>query len=142
MVNNIKESSGGQALQVTKEAREAGLIDEDSDGEATRLADVWVYGFDSLLLVVDAARVSTSDRAALVASAAADTDSIYGGEKSGLSIAGNGYQVQLPGSGNAGFSVGDAAPTSSAPGVLAIQRGTGRRLADDIVTIRRSQVED
>ena len=141
MVNNIKESSGGQALQVTKEARKAGLIDEDGDGDATRLADVWVYGFDSLLLVVDAARVSISDRAELVAAAATDTDSIYGGEEAGLSIAGNGYQVQLPGSRDAGFSLGDTAPVSSAPGVLVIHRG-GSRLADDIVTIRRSQVED
>ena len=139
MANSIKQSAGGQALQVTKPARDAGLVEENSDGDATRLADVWVYAFDGLLLVVDAVRVTAADRAELVAAAAGDTDSIYGGEQAGLSIAGNGYQVQLPGSPAGGFTPGDTAPVSSAAGVLAIQQRDGQRLAGDIITLRNEQ---
>jgi len=63
VANNIKESAGGWALQITKPARKADLIVEDDDGEVTRLAEVYVYGFDSLLLIIDAENVSTSHRA-------------------------------------------------------------------------------
>lgn len=139
MANSIKHSGGGQALQVTKSARTAGLVEENADGDATRLADVWVYAFDGLLLVVDAVRVSAADRAELVAAAAGDTDSIYGGDQAGLSVAGNGYQVQLPGSPAAGFDDGDTAPVSAAPGVLVIQQRDGQRLAGDILTLRQEQ---
>ena len=53
MVNEIKQSgTDGLALQVTKPARSAGLVEENSDGEATSLADVRVYAFDHLLLVL------------------------------------------------------------------------------------------
>lgn len=142
MANSIKESAGGLALQVTKSARDAGLVEENDDGEATRLADVWVYGFDDLLLVIDEDRVSRGDRAELVSAAAGDTDSIYGGERAGLSIAGNGYQVQLPKSSLAGFHRGDKAPVSAAEGVLAIRRPGSERLADDILTIRQQQVNN
>ena len=140
MPNTIKESAGGQALQVTTAARDAGLVEENSEGEATRLTEVWVYGFDGLLLVVDADTLSAGDRAELVASAAGDTDSIYVGDQSVLSIAGNGYQVQLPGASTAGFDVGDTAPVSTAKGVLAISKKGEERLAQDILTIRRAQI--
>lgn len=41
------------------------------------MADVYVYGFDNLLIVVDADNVSASNRAERVASAARDSDGIY-----------------------------------------------------------------
>ena len=140
MANSIKESGGGLALQVTRPARQAGLVEEDTEGEATRLAGVHVYGFDDLLLVVDSVRVSGSDRAELVATAAKDTGSIHEGATASVEIAGNGYQVQLPGSRQAGLNVGDNAPVVSAVGLLVIHDGTNPRIADDLVTIRNEQV--
>jgi hypothetical protein len=140
MANQIKRSSEGLALQVTKPARAAGLVEETSDGEATRLADVWVYGFDDLLVVVDADRVTAADRAALVATAARDTDSVYGGHISTVSVAGNGYQVQLPSCEAAGFRLDDRAPVVPRQGLLVIHDGTHTRLAEDLGTLREEQV--
>lgn len=140
MANSIKQSGGGLALQVTMPAREASLVKEDGDGEATYLADVLVYGFDDLLLVVDADRVDVGTRAELVASAASDTDSIHQGASASLEIAGNGYQVQLPGCRLAGFHEGDRAPVVSRQGLLCIHDGTQARLVEDLATIRDGQV--
>lgn len=138
MPNRIKRSGGGLALQITEPARDAGLVLEDSNGEATRLADVWVYGVDDCLLVIDD-RVTAADRAALVASAARDTDSIYAGRRASVEIAGHGYLVQLPECRRAGFHEGDRAPTVTRDGLLVIHDGTQRRLADDLATIRDEQ---
>jgi hypothetical protein len=142
MPNPIKSGGDGDLrLQITKPARRAGMVDDDGEGDATRLADVYVYGFDGLLLVVDAERVSDTDRAALVSSAASDTGSIYRGEVSSIAIAGNGYQMQLPGCRAAGFSLGDAAPVHSEPGIMVIHDGEGERLAGDLVEQRAAQRE-
>jgi len=65
MVNSIKNSADGLALQVTRPARKAGLVVEDADGNPKQLSGVVVYGFDDLLLVVDKS-VSMGDRADLV----------------------------------------------------------------------------
>ncbi len=140
MPNSIKSSGGGLALQVTKPARQAELVIEDTDGNAKRLADVLVYGFDSLLLIVDADKVSVTDRADLVSTIATDTASIHEGREASLEIAGNGYQVQLPGCRVAGFHEGTNAPTVTRPGVLVIHDGTASRLARDIATIRDEQM--
>lgn len=137
---SIKQSADGVALQVTSAARDSGLVEEDPDGDATRRAEVWVYGFDGLLLVVDAVRVSDADRAELVASAAGDTDSIHGGGLSKIAPAGNGYQVQLPGAKQAGFALDDNAVTTVGDGLLAIHDGDAHRLASDLVTLRGGQV--
>lgn len=137
--NSIKNSADGLALQVTKPARRAELVLEDADGEATRLADVYVYGFDDLLVVVDADNVSSSNRAELVASAARDTGSVYRGTAASVQIAGNGYQVQLPGCEATGLSEGDRAPAIPAQGLLIIHDGTRGRLAEDLKTQRRGQ---
>jgi hypothetical protein len=139
MANNIKKSADGLALQVTKDARAAGLVEEDTNGDATRLAGVYVYGFDNLLLVIDAERVTAADRAGLVASAARDTGSIHRGAASTIATAGNGYQVQLPGCKAAGFDVDDRAPVVPTSGVLVIHDGHQRRLADDLVAICEEQ---
>lgn len=139
MANSIKESGGGLALQVTKPARAAGLVAEDAEGEATRLSGVYVYGFDGLMLVVDADRVPKDDRADLVATATEATSSIHRGSAASVEIAGNGYQVQLPACRVAGFEPGTTAPVAPADGILVIHDGTNGRLAADLTTIRNEQ---
>ncbi len=147
MANKIKSSGeDGLALQVTKPARSAGLVEEDDEGEATFLAKVRVFSFDSLLLVVELDSLSTEEAAELVVSATQDTKSIYRAMDATMQIAGNGYQVQLPPAEDAGFDEGDRASCQVAPGILLISKDgdtVGRdasRLADDLVTIRREQV--
>lgn len=140
MPNSIKRSAGGLALQVTKPARQAELVVEDSDGTATRRAEAHIYGFDGLLLVVDSENVAMNHRAELVAAAAGDTASIHRGGKATVEIAGNGYQIQLPGCREAGFEVGDTAPVRAKKGVLMIHDGRNSRLAGDLFTLRGEQV--
>lgn len=142
MPNAIKQSGEGLALQVTKPARAANLVEENPDGDATQRADVLVYAFDETLLVIDRERVSTADRAELVASAARDTESIYPAAGASLQVAGNGYQVNLPLAEDAGFDEGDPAPVHPAPGLLVISTDEyhASRLAADLVRIRREQV--
>lgn len=148
MANQIKASGAdGVALQVTTPARAAGLVEEDNDGEATYLADVRVYAFDDLLLVVDLEAVTTAHTTELVVAAARDTNSIYRAMDASVQIAGNGYQVQLPPAADASLRKGDAAPCQSAPGVLVISKDTETqteintaRLAADLITIRTEQL--
>lgn len=121
---------------MTREARDAGLVTEDSDGNATDLSDVYVYGFDGLLVVIGAA-VDAGDRAELVATAARDTGSVHEGSMSTLAVAGNGYQVQLPGCKTTGFTQGDAGHVRAADGVLFIHDGSQARLIDDMMMTRR-----
>ena len=140
MANSIKKSAGGLALQITNEARKAGLVVEDSEGTATRRAEVYVYGFDHLLLLVDRENVAVSHRAELVAAAARDSSSVHQGEVATVEIAGNGYQIQLPGCQDAGFRLGDEAPVGVRDGVLVIHDGERSRLAGDLLTLRGEQV--
>jgi hypothetical protein len=148
MANQIKSSGAdGFALQVTKPARAAEHVEEDEDGEATYLANVRVFAFDQLLLVIDRKTVTTEHTTELVVAAAQDTDSIYRAMDASVQIAGNGYQIQLPPAEDAGFREGDTAPCQSARGVLVISKddGTGKgadsaRLAADLVAIRNEQL--
>lgn len=140
MVNSIKQSAGGLALQITQPARDAEMVVEDTEGNATRRGEVYVYGFDGLLLLIDKENIATSHRAELVASAAGDTDSIHRGEKATVEIAGNGYQIQLPGCREAGFEIGDTAPATAEKGVIVVHDGTESRLAADLLSIRAAQV--
>ena len=140
MANSIKESGGGLALQVTGPARDAGLVRENADGEATRLSGVYVYGFDGLLVVVDAERVSTAQRAEIVSTATTATDSIHRGEAATVEIAGNGYQVQLPGAESAGFDVGETAPVVLSDGLLVIHGDADREIVDLVSTVRDDQL--
>lgn len=135
MVNRIKQSADGLALQVTKEARKAGLVQEDGDGNPIDLADVAVWAFDDLLIVVGMS-VDMGERAGLVSAAAGDTDSIHAGRQSTLAVAGNGYQVQLPGAKAAGFPKGTKPDIRAVDGVLFIHGATNDRLVDDLATIR------
>jgi len=148
-VNKIKQSgTEGLALQITRPARSANLIEEDADGNPTDRADVLVYAFDHLLVVIDKDRVQTGHRAELVASATRDTESIYRAMEAAVQVAGNGYQVQLPPARDAGFGQGDRAPCQTAPGLLVVSKEDGTsvgadaaRLGRDLVTIRTDQIE-
>ncbi len=145
MGNKIKQSgTDGLALQVTEPAQAAGLIEENTEGEAIYLAEVRVYSFDDLLLVVDRDTdcMKTEDVAELVASATRDTKSVYRAGNASVTIAGNGYQVQLPPAEDAGFYIGTSTSVKTAPGLLAICRGRSKRLADDLISIRRDQLEE
>jgi len=135
-LNSIKESADGLALQVTEPARDgAGLVEENSEGEATHLSDVHVFGFDGLLVVVGA-DVSPADRAALVGTAARDTETLHEGARATLATSGHGYQVQLPGCKAAGFFEGDKGHVRAADRVLFIHDGTHGRLIDDLMSVR------
>jgi hypothetical protein len=136
MPNTIKRSGDGLALQVTQPARAAGLV-EETDDELTRLADIRVFAFDGLLLVVDIDRITDENIVELATSAALDTVSIHRVADASLQIAGNGYQVQLPGAADAGFHVGDRAPCTSAPNLLVVAAEESGRVAADIGTIRQ-----
>jgi len=141
--NTVKDTGGGLALQATRKVRRAGLVDDDGDVEAEDAyrADVYVYGFDDLLMVIDADRVSKSDRADLVSTAAGDTGSIYDGRRTNIERAGNGYRVPLPGCEAAGFEQKDKpkrVPTHS-KGVLFIHDDS-TRLVEDLIAIRQEQV--
>ncbi|MFH5800994.1 hypothetical protein [Haladaptatus sp. CMAA 1911] len=89
MPNTIKRSGDGLALQVTKPARAAGLVEETDD--PTRLANIRVFAFDGLLLVVDLGRINDENMVELATSAALDTVSIHRVANASLQIAGNGY---------------------------------------------------
>jgi hypothetical protein len=150
MTNKIKKSgTEGLALQITKPARAAELVEENSDGDATYRADVRVYAFSHLLLIVDIETVSTRQIAELVAAAARDTKSIYRAVDASIQTAGNGYQVQLPPAREAGFQEGDRAPCHTGRSVLIISNNDGTsagtdaaRLAQDLITIRNDQLSN
>lgn len=84
-------------------------------------------------------RVAMADRSELVESAAGDTGSNNRGVVTIAEIAGNGYQIQLPGCRAAGFHEADRAPVVSRQSILVIHDWTNGRLVDDRATIRHSQ---
>jgi len=135
MPNSIKGGGDGDLrLQITKPARQAGLVREDNDGEPTDLAEVYVYTFDDLILVIDS-RVSMGIRAGLISKASDYTDSMHTGVSASVSRAGHGYQVNLPGAKEAGFAVGDSAPVVAGDGLLLIHDGTQAEVAEDLKAI-------
>lgn len=119
MPNQLTNTGDGLALQVTKPARSAGLVEEDPDGETTSRSAVVAYGFDDLILVLDRdpGRVPMADRAELVALAASETESIYCGIDTRIQHSGNGYRVQVPAT-ETGFYAGDGLSCHAAPGLL------------------------
>ncbi|WP_083252707.1 hypothetical protein [Haladaptatus sp. W1] len=143
MANSIKRSGDGLALQITKSARAAGLVEETEDGNASYRADIRVHAFCDLLLIVDLDRVNEEDEAEMVATTIRDTKTAYQSINAGVHIAGEGYQVHLPVANDAGFEIGDIAPVHPAPNVLVISvKGStdSVRLAKDLVSIRKEQV--
>ena len=99
-----------------------------------------MFAFNGLLLVVDIDRINDENIVELATTAALDTVSIHRVANASLQIAGNGYQVQLPGATDAGFHVGDRVPCTPAPNLLVIAAKESGRVAADIATIRREQV--
>lgn len=148
MTNSIKSTGDGPALQITKEAQVSDLAEatdeEGIKGTArwNRLSKVRVYGFDDLLLVVDR-EMEAEDVAELISAAARDTGSIHLGREASLRPAGNGCMVSLPGLGPTPFTVGDRTPAHPGPGLLVITRDdpNGVRIAEDLISIRRSQLD-
>lgn len=107
MANQIKTvgGSGTIGLQVTKEVRDAELVEErevETDGnsewskEPTYRADVRVFAFDNHILVVDLDRMNTDDIAEIVSKTASATESIYRASDSSVQTKGHGYMVALP----------------------------------------------
>ena len=144
MPNSIRDSGHGLGLQVTKEARSAGLVEENSEGEPTKLADVRVYGFDDILLVfdLDSKRLDAEEIVVLVADAAWETKSIYQGIDASVQGSGNGYLVQLPGVEDTGLRKGEEVVCRPAPDMLVIHRdapGVSER-GRDLVRRRKGQV--
>lgn len=164
VANRIKSLPDGLTLQVTQSAKDAGLVIEDiegtsdikdssgkfigqdASGEITRRAGVYVYGFDNLLLVVDAERerVSMTDRAEIVATAARETGSIHRGGVSSITQSDDEYEMVLPGPGctDAGLDTGDRMSIQSAYGVLILHDGTDPRIADVLTSRRQAQIDD
>jgi len=147
MTNSIKQPSDGLALQITRPARQAGFVEEDSEGTATYLATVRVHAVDGLLIAVDVDAVSDEAEAEIVAAAIEDTESVYTSIEVSVGISGNGYQVQVSNAPDAGLHEGDTPTVTTAPGLLVLgnprpESGvSAERLAADLVTIRRSQLE-
>ena len=142
MANTIKTSGEGVALQVTREVRSAGLVDETPEGDAIRRAPVRVFAFDDLLLVFDLENVETTAIVDLVTSAARDTASIYRAMDATVKHGGDGYQIQLPCAADAGFRTGDLAPCTSAPNMLIITKHGSKdasRLKKDLLVLRDEQ---
>jgi hypothetical protein len=153
MVNAIKSSGDGVALQVTRAVRRAGLVEEDPPDDPgedesppypTYRASVRVYAFDGVLLVVDADpdRFAPRHVAELVASCARDTASIYRGIAATVKVSGHGYQCQLPTAADAGFALGDDAVADAVPNLLVVTRPDREetRLVEALATIRREQL--
>lgn len=144
MANSIKGPRSEPALQVTEDARAAGLVEEDKEGEVRRRAKVVVAGFDGLLVVMDREQIPVEERWELVQAAGGDTRSIHRITHAKIRNAGDGYSVQLRPAPDAGFEVGDRAPVYPArgAGLLAITDSAGKqqRVAKDLVTIRQEQV--
>lgn len=145
MANSFKRPSDGLALQITRSARSAGFVEENDEGEPTRLATVRIHAVDGLLLVVDVERVSEAAEADLHATAIRDTDSSFTSIEGSVGQSGHGYQVQVSNAPDAGFEEGDTPGVTTAPGILILSGeagdgGSTGRLADDLATIRRQQL--
>ena len=143
MPNQLTNTGDGLALQVTKPARSAGLVEEAADGDTTRRAEVVAYGFDELILVFDRDRdrVPMADRAEVVALATTETESIHRGIDTRIQHSGNGYRVQVPAT-ETGFHAGDGLPCHAAPGLLVmapLDASVGKR---ELLEMRQTQAFD
>jgi hypothetical protein len=126
-------------LQVTKPARQAGLVNEGPDGEPGYMAEVYVYSFDGLLVILDK-KVHMGRRADIISKAAGATESMHGGIPAKLAQAGNGYQVNLPEARTAGFEVKQDVLVRDSDAMLVIHDGTNAGVADDLQELRREQM--
>ncbi|WP_221287793.1 hypothetical protein [Halobacterium salinarum] len=77
MANSIKQPSDGLALQITRPARQAGFVGEDSEGTATYLATIRIHAVGGVLIAIDVDGVSDEAEAEIVVAAIEDTGSAY-----------------------------------------------------------------
>lgn len=141
MPNRLKDSGESVALTVTKPAREAGLVGEESTDDSTSPATVCVYAFNDVLLVVDREEMDTQSVADLLAVTANDTKKIYCGMDASVREVNDSVTVELPPADIVGFTTGDVAVAHPAPNLLVItnRNRDSTQLARDIVTMRRDQ---
>ena len=147
MPNDLQEFSGGLTLQVTIPARQSELAEENDDGEWTRLAEVRVYAFDNLLIVVDLEKMSDEEIAELVNSATRDTKSIHQAIDSKIRVSGNGCKLQLSNATDAGFRVKQSIAWHPAPNMMILtpyvpEQEKTPTLAADLVGLRRMQLDN
>jgi hypothetical protein len=145
MANSIKRPSDGLAYQITRPAREAGLVEENEEGDASYLATIRVHAVDGLLLIVDVDELTSEEEADLHATAIKDTGSTFTSIEVSVSPSGHGYQIQVSNAPDAGLGEGDTPAESVAPGVVVLsgKDSDGRkttRLANDLVTLRHQQI--
>jgi hypothetical protein len=144
MANSIKQIGGAPALQVTKPARAAGLVEEDSEGDVQYRADVLVHAVDDLLVVVDRDRVEAAARGKLIRRAIEYRDSTHRASFTQVQPKGHGYAIVLgQPAGDAGFEVGERAPVTPVQGALIINRMDApdiTRVVSGLETLRRNQV--
>lgn len=122
-MNSIKKSgTEGHALQVTRPARSAGLVTEDSNGVPKRMAEVYVIAVGETILVFDEKEISDKHRAEIVSRAINETGDVGVAGRTKITTAGNGYQVQLPKGvvADAGFAVDMQAACHGVDGMLII----------------------
>gem|GEM_PF-6963354 len=101
---------------------------------------MYVYGFRGVFIPVGIDSVSVRDRAKLVVYAAKRLQSLHGGHRASVTVAGNGYQVRLPDCQAAGFSQEETVPVLPADGVLVVHREDRRQEdAREIQTARIRQ---
>lgn len=141
---NILQQPGpdGYALSVTREARTAGLVEEDAEGDPRRLAPVRVYAFDDLLLVVDRDQLDDTEIVELVTYAAEARDSIHQAIDASVTTYGGGrsYRVQLPPADDAGFEAGETLPCHPLPGLLVVSPLDAGMVVPSLERIRRKQL--
>lgn len=144
MANSIKQIGGAAALQITKPARAAGLVEEDSEGEVEYRADVLVHAVDDLLVIIDRDRVEASARGALVRRAIEYRDSTHRASFTQVQPKGHGYAIVLgQPAGDAGFEVGETAPVTPVDGALFINRMDVpdiTKVVSGLETLRKNQV--
>lgn len=147
MANSIKRPSDGLAYQITRPAREAGLVEENEEGDACYLATVRVHAVDGLLLIVDVDELTNEEEADLHATAIQDTGSTYTSIEVSVSPSGHGYQIPVSNAPYANLRVGDTPSETTAPGVVVLagesrSGGSMDRLAADLATIRREDYSE
>lgn len=141
MPNKLKKSGGGTAIQITKPARQAGML-KDNNSENLRLAEVRIYSFDRLLVATDIERMNQKEISEIIIQAIEGTQTVFDAKKGRIQSAGNGYQLQLPPAEDAGFEIGDTLECQSAPGLL-IFTGVGvNPIKSKLLETRRTQLSD
>jgi len=140
MGNTVKTEgdSGALALQITRSARAADLVEESTkqDGEkevtvVDRMAPLRTYAFDGFVLAVDRERVSDEHIVDLVTSVAEHTGTIYQSSKVKVQRSGHGFQIPVNIARDAGWEEKHAIGTYPATGVLGLGLGEKSDDGDD-----------